>query len=75
MRLKDINLLTMNEVTNTKDRRIHAVHVPESDRWGLKIEEATLEDDGGYECQVTTDVKTIKLVYLKVLGKKKLTRL
>ena len=30
MRLRDINVMAMNEVTNTKDKRIRAIHVPES---------------------------------------------
>ena len=33
MRVQDYNVLTMNEVTNTKDPRIRAIHVPGSDRW------------------------------------------
>ena len=41
----------------------------ESDRWALRIEEAKLSDEGGYECQVTTTNKTILIVYLTVLGK------
>jgi hypothetical protein len=68
MRLRDINVMAMNEVTNTKDKRIRAIHVPESDRWALRIEEAKLSDEGGYECQVTTTNKTILIVYLTVLG-------
>jgi len=33
MRIRDFNVLTMNELTNTKDERIKAIHVPRSDRW------------------------------------------
>ena len=33
MRVRDYNVLTMNEITNTKDPRISAIHVPGSDRW------------------------------------------
>jgi hypothetical protein len=68
MRLKDINLLAINEVTNTKDKRIKAVHVPDSDRWSIRIQDTKLSDDGSYECQVTTLANTAKIVYLKVLG-------
>jgi hypothetical protein len=32
MRIRDLNVLTMNELTNTKDQRIKAIHVPNSDR-------------------------------------------
>lgn len=70
MRLRDINVMAMNEVTNTKDKRIRAIHVPESDRWALRIQETKLSDDGAYECQVTTENKTVKLVYLRVLDPK-----
>ncbi len=68
MRLRDINLLAINEVTNTKDKRIRSIHVPDSERWSLRITDTKLSDDGPYECQVTTDVKAVKMVYLKVLG-------
>ena len=68
MRLRDINLLAINEVTNTKDKRIKAIHVPDSDRWSLHIQDTQLSDDGAYECQVTTDTQTATVVHLKVLG-------
>ena len=68
MRLRDINLLAINEVTNTKDKRIKAIHVPDSDRWSLRIQDTKLSDDGPYECQVTTDTQTATIVHLKVLG-------
>eukprot|EP00093_Oithona_nana_P008613 08613.XXX_287334_271768_1 [CDS] Oithona nana genome sequencing. len=67
MRLRDINLLAINEVTNTKDKRIKAIHVPDSDRWSLRIQDTKLSDDGAYECQVTTDIQTATIVHLKVL--------
>ena len=71
MRLRDINLLAINEVTNTKDKRIKAIHVPGTDLWSLRIQDTKLSDEGPYECQVTTDTQTATLVYLKVLGKLK----
>jgi len=66
VRLRDINLLAINEVTNTKDKRIKAIHVPESDRWSLRIQDTQLSDDGPYECQVTSR-QVAKVVHLKVL--------
>jgi len=39
MRIRDLNVLTMNELTNTKDKRIKAIHVPNSDRWERKNKE------------------------------------
>lgn len=68
MRLRDINLLAINEVTNTKDNRIKAIHVPDTDLWSLRIQDTKLSDDGAYECQVTTKTDTATIVYLKVLG-------
>ena len=59
MRLRDINLLAINEVTNTKDKRIKAIHVPDSDRWSLRIQDTKLSDDGpaarGVEVQESQD--------------------
>jgi len=67
MRLRDINLLAINEETNTKDKRIKAIHVPNSDLWSLRIQDTKLSDAGAYECQVTTDIETATQVHLKVL--------
>jgi hypothetical protein len=36
MRLRDLNVMAMNEVTNTKDKRIRAIHVPGIDIFYLK---------------------------------------
>lgn len=66
--MSDINLLAINEVTNTKDKRIKAIHVPDSERWSLRIQDTQLSDDGAYECQVTTDAQMVTVVHLKVLG-------
>ena len=73
MRLRDINLLAINEETNTKDKRIKAIHVPDSDLWSLRIQDTKLSDAGAYECQVTTDIETATQVHLKVLGKQNIT--
>ncbi|XP_040569501.1 kin of IRRE-like protein 1 [Lepeophtheirus salmonis] len=67
LRLRDISLMALNEITNTKDKRIQAIHIPKSDRWALRIQETKLSDDGIYECQVTTPKPTIKLINLRVL--------
>ena len=74
VRLRDINLLAINEVTNTKDKRIKAIHVPESDRWSLRIQDTQLSDDGPYECQVTSR-QVAKVVHLKVLGESNASQL
>ena len=68
MRLSDITVISMNDKLHVKDNRVKVIHVPESDRWVLRIEDVTVEDESGYECQVTTAVKTSSIVQLKVLG-------
>ena len=39
-------------------------------RWALRIQEVSVSDGGGYECQVTTANKTIEIISLNVLGEK-----
>ena len=39
------------------------------DRWVLRLEDTQVKDEGTYECQVSTAIKTNTLVHLKVLGK------
>ena len=69
MRIKDYNVLSLNRLTNTEDPRIKAIHVSNSDRWALRIQDTVVEDTGEYECQVSTANKTIVIVNLVVLGK------
>ena len=38
-------------------------------RWVLRLEDTQVKDEGTYECQVSTEIKTNALVHLKVLGK------
>ena len=38
--------------------------------WNLQISHVRIKDEGIYECQVNTEPKIFKAVYLKVLGKK-----
>ena len=38
-------------------------------RWALRLEDTQVRDEGSYECQVTTAIKTSSIVHLKVLGK------
>lgn len=70
MRISDLSVLTMNELTLIPDPRIRSIHVPGSDRWALRIQDSRMGDSGLYECQVTTPNKTIEMVTLNVLGEK-----
>ena len=69
MRIRDLNVLSMNDLTNTKDPRIKAIHAEGSDTWAIRIQDTMVNDTGLYECQVTTANKTIEIVTLNVLGK------
>jgi len=67
MRLSDITVMSMNEKLHVKDSRLRVSHVPESDRWVLRIDDVAVEDESSYECQVTTAIKTSSIVHLNVL--------
>ena len=67
MRLNDITVISMNEDMLVKDKRVKVLHT-NPNRWVLRIDDVSVEDDSSYECQVTTAIKTSSIVHLKVLG-------
>jgi len=67
LRHRDISLLGLNEITNSKDKRIKIIHKPGSAEWGLRITDVQPKDAGIYECQLTTPTPTSRLIKLNVL--------
>lgn len=69
IRKRDLHILTSMEHTYTSDKRFTIVGNSESaDDWNLRIENVKIKDEGTYECQVNTEPKIHKTVYLKILG-------
>lgn len=66
MRKKDVRILTSMETTYTADKRFAIIG--KSPNWDLRIDSVQPEDAGIYECQVNTEPKMDRAVYLRVLG-------
>ncbi|OWF54123.1 Protein amalgam [Mizuhopecten yessoensis] len=60
------NLLTMNEITRTSDKRI-SLRSPYEDDWNLRIEQVKYSDRGDYKCKLATSPVQIKVATLNVL--------
>lgn len=69
IRKKDLHILTVGKFAYTKDDRYSTVHLENSDDWTLKIRYPVKEDEGIYECQVSTVPKISLKVQLNVVGK------
>ena len=67
-----MTVLSVGHLAFSSDARISVVQVPRprlsASDWNLSIENASLVDDGMYECQVNTDPKINYKVFLKVIG-------
>eukprot|EP00092_Neocalanus_flemingeri_P045278 GFUD01050513.1.p1 GENE.GFUD01050513.1~~GFUD01050513.1.p1 ORF type:complete len:375 (+),score=136.67 GFUD01050513.1:135-1259(+) len=70
IRADDVTVLSVGHLAFSSDKRISVVQVPRprlsASDWNLSIENASLEDDGQYECQVNTDPKINYKVFLAV---------
>uniref|UniRef100_A0A0C9RKY6 LAC_0 protein n=1 Tax=Fopius arisanus TaxID=64838 RepID=A0A0C9RKY6_9HYME len=66
MRSRDLHILTSSEFTFSSDSRFTPEHVPESDAWTLRLEDAKKTDSGSYECQVNTEPKIMYKIGLTV---------
>eukprot|EP00092_Neocalanus_flemingeri_P060116 GFUD01072014.1.p1 GENE.GFUD01072014.1~~GFUD01072014.1.p1 ORF type:complete len:375 (+),score=135.99 GFUD01072014.1:199-1323(+) len=70
IRADDVTILSVGHLAFSSDKRISVVQVPRprlsASDWNLSIENASLEDDGMYECQVNTDPKINYKVFLTV---------
>ena len=51
-----------------RDSRFRVRHVPYNDEWNLVIEGVQREDEGLYECQLSTKQDMVQYVHLKVIG-------
>ena len=58
----------MGGYTYTSDLRLESLHSPGSPDWRLVIRNLTVEDEGQYECQVSTSPHMSLLVNLRVRG-------
>jgi len=70
VRADDLTVLSVGHLAFSSDKRISVVQVPRprlsASDWNLSIENATLSDDGMYECQVNTDPKINYKTFLSV---------
>lgn len=67
IRRKDLHVLTVGLDTYVQDPRFQAIHLERSNDWALQIRYAQLNDQGLYECQVSSDPKMSLFVRLRVL--------
>jgi hypothetical protein len=69
IRKRDLHILTSMALTYTGDGRFTVIGNTEtSDDWNLRIGDVQPRDEGIYECQVNTEPKIHRAVYLRVLG-------
>lgn len=67
IRKSDLHVLTVGKSTFTSDERFRAVHLDNSDDWGLQIRFATRKDADQYICQVSGQHKQNLVVRLTVV--------
>lgn len=75
IRKKDLQILTSMYITYTSDVRFKIItnvsYTPAQENssiWNLQIENVQPRDEGIYECQLSTEPKIHKAIYLKILG-------
>jgi len=66
LRHVDTHLLTTGLYTYTQDRRLTAIHRENSEDWVLEIRDTSLDDQGIYECQVSTTPVRSHIIHLSV---------
>nr|XP_053637609.1 zwei Ig domain protein zig-8-like [Cherax quadricarinatus] len=74
MRVRDLHILTVGLVTYTADDRFQVLHSSETDDWTLQLQYTQPRDTGAYKCQVNSDPKIVRTVYLTVTDKRVLDR-
>ncbi|KAK8400511.1 hypothetical protein O3P69_003285 [Scylla paramamosain] len=70
MRGRDLHILTVGKVTYSADERFQIMHSHETDDWTLQIQYTQPRDAGAYKCQVNSDPKIVRNVYLTVTDKR-----
>ncbi|KAK8387948.1 hypothetical protein O3P69_020092 [Scylla paramamosain] len=68
MRARDLHILTVGFITYTADDRFQVLHSPHTDDWTLQVRSSQPRDAGTYTCQVNSDPKIVRNVYLSVTG-------
>nr|XP_053647479.1 neuronal cell adhesion molecule-like [Cherax quadricarinatus] len=66
MRGRDLHILTVGLVTYSADERFQVLHTPETDDWTLQVQYSQPRDSGNYKCQVNSDPKIVRNVFLTV---------
>ena len=69
IRKSDSYLLTVDRDTFIADSRFESLHLMASDTWTLHIRNVRPEDQGSYECQVSSEPKTSLLFQLNIICK------
>ncbi|KAH3833735.1 hypothetical protein DPMN_107050 [Dreissena polymorpha] len=60
--------LTSGTLTVVADKRFHVGHIDFKSHWDLMIKNVKLEDDGVYECQISSKDRTVRrLITLNVV--------
>ncbi|XP_076031182.1 uncharacterized protein LOC143019431 [Oratosquilla oratoria] len=70
VRKGDSHILSVNQYIFITDDRFVSLHQEASDTWSLQIKYVQARDSGMYECQVSTEPKISKAVYLNVISPK-----
>ena len=65
------NLLALNNISNSLDRRVKAIVGEDWSEFVLMIKNAKVEDSGDYECQISGPDHTSisRVLHLNVVGK------
>ncbi|XP_023342981.1 uncharacterized protein LOC111712562 isoform X2 [Eurytemora carolleeae] len=66
IRTPDLTVLTFGEIMFSSSPRLKLLHSAGSLDWNLQLNSVELEDTGVYECQVNTEPKITRAVYLLV---------
>uniref|UniRef100_A0A1B0DH97 Immunoglobulin V-set domain-containing protein n=1 Tax=Phlebotomus papatasi TaxID=29031 RepID=A0A1B0DH97_PHLPP len=66
--VKDFQLLTVGLLTYSSDDRFQVEHTRHLGNWALRIKGCRKEDEGHYECQISTHPPQSIFVELRIVG-------